>query len=322
MPNTSIGLYTWGLPALKFDEILLEGTEANKVFTDKTSYFLKNFDGIRFDVGWCYAIARTENDDHVEKHFDMRHKVFDYIEKLAFDIKGKDFDTKNLVYEMDGFDKLFDWSKHPPTPLKNVRNIISVLTTEYEHDNGDGWGHPEFLKSTGLNEDEFIIGTNNHDGANLRQLAESNEKEDIEKRQNAAKVLSKVLKISPEKILSSSKEFVKAKFAQLFTTKHQFFFFTDVLGSKYDDDDQTVNTDNYRFRVSRNYERQYHDALQKGNGLNTMESLQMAMKARGLNKTNKALYNKVSYYADYLRQKGAKTEYEANLEERKLSAIV
>ncbi len=52
-------------------------------------------------------------------------------------------------------------------------------------------------------------------------------------------------------------------------------------------------------------------------GFNLMESLKLAMESKGLDKNNPEIYEKVSYYADYLRQEGAKTEQEANKEERK-----
>lgn len=321
LPNTSIGLYTWGLPALDFDKILDPKSSSHKVFDDKISFFLKNFDGIRFDVGWCYAIARTENDDRIEKTYDMKQNLFGFIEKRAREIKGEDFDTKNLVYEMDGFDKLFDWNYTPPKPLENVRGRVNVLTNEYQHDNGLGWGHPRFFESTGLSQDEFIMGTNNHDGSNLRQLSESKENSAVEKRENTARILSKELNIPEDKILSDPKEFVKAKFAQLFTTKNQFFFFVDALGSDVDVDDQTINPDNYRFRVNKDYERQYHTALQNGRGFNAMEALSYVMRARGLDKTNKKLYDKVHGYGEFLREKGPKTEKEANEKEAKENVI-
>lgn len=321
LPNTSIGLYTWGLPALDFDKILDSDSAAHKVFDDKISFFLENFDGIRFDVGWCYAIARTENDDHLEKKYDMKQDLFKFIEKRAKEIKGEDFDTGNLIYEMDGFNELFDWSKNPPKPLENVRGRVSVLTNEYQHDNGLGWGHPKFFEKTGLSGDEIIMGTNNHDGSNLRQLSESNEKEAIEKRNNTAEILSKELDIPKDKILSDGKEFVKAKFAQLYTSKNRFFFFADVLGSKVDVDDQTPNPENYRLRVNKDFERQYHTALQKGRGFNAMEAMSYVMRARGLNKTDKELYDKVCYYGEFLREKGPKTEKEANKKEMREAGL-
>lgn len=312
-----IGLYNWGLPALDFDTILDENSESHKVFNDKISFFLENYDGIRFDVGWCYAIAQTGQKDKDPKHFDLGHNLFDFIEQRAMEIKGKDFNTQKLIYEMDGFEKMFDWQQSPPKPIPNVKNIVNVLTTEWQHNDGEGWGSPEFFKKTGLGDNELIMGTNNHDGMPLRALAENNDKKTIEKRKNNAEILSKLFNMDADTLIHNPQEFVKAKFAQLYTTKNQFLYFTDVLGSKRDMDDQTTNVENYRFRVNKDFERQYHTALQKGRGFNLMESLKLAMESKGLDKNNPEIYSKVSYYADYLRAQGAKTEQEANREERK-----
>ncbi len=302
----------WSLPALNDKKLLCKKSLANKVFNDKISFYLEHFDGIRFDVGWWYAYTRVETKDGVKER-DMKHKVFDFIEKRAKEIKGKDFDTRNLIYEMDGFSHLYHWNTMKP--LENVKNIVSVLTTEYENDYGNhgaGWGHPEFLLKNGFSQDEFIIGTNNHDGENLRILAESKSKENRQKRADSISVLAKVLNI-PAKVLEDSKEFVKAKFAQLYTTKNQFLFYVDVLGAKNIIDNHTVNPKNYRMRLNDNFESQYHTSLQNGNGFNIMESLKLVLKSRRLDENYPDLYQKVCYYADYLREPGAKTEAEANI---------
>ena len=313
-PEAFRGYVGWDLPALDYKNLLKTNSATNKLFNQKISFFLEHFDGIRFDVGWWYAIAKTEENSRISEH-NFGHKVFDFIENRAKEIKGSDFDTKNLIYEMDGFPHLFNWNKKPITPLKNIKNIVNVMTTEYEHnikeENKTGWGHPAFFKKYGLSESEFIIGTNNHDGENLRNLAESKTNENKNKRKNSILVLSKVLNI-PEEILKNPKEFVKAKFAELYTTKNQFLFFIDVLGSNKNVDDQTLAPHNYRFRVNREYESQYHTALQRGRGFNIMDSLSMVMKAKNLDKSNPKLYEKLIYYANYLREQGAKTELEAS----------
>lgn len=316
-PEAFAGSPGWKLPALNTKNLLNNNTAANKVFNYKLKFFLEHFDGIRFDVGWWYAIARVEENNEAYE-YDFKHKVFDYIEKKAKEIKGKDFNTKNLIFEMDGFSHLFTWDKKPVTPLKNIRNIVSVLTTEYEHNNKEasttGWGHPAFFKKYGMREDEFIIGTNNHDGENLRVLAESKTKNNRNKRKNTIPVLAKALNI-PAETLKNPKEFIKAKFAELFTVRNQFLFFVDVLGSNKNIDDQTEASKNYRFRVKRNFEEQYHTALQQGKGFNIMEALGLVMHSRKLDSTNPDLYKKVMYYADYLRAPGAKSEREANIAE-------
>lgn len=312
--NAGIGGFNWGLPVLKFKEILNPNSIANKVFDEKLKFFLENYDGIRFDVGWCYAIAQIGRKNGTIEKIDMGHNVFNYIEQRAKEIKGLDFDTHKLIYEMDGFGKMFTgWEENNPKVIPNVKNITNIITTEYQHSNGAGWGTPDFFKKTGLSEDELMMGTNNHDGANLRALSEGTRPQYIDRIKDSVPILSKTLKLSKQKLLNNPKEFVKAKFAQLYTIKNQFLFFIDVLGSKYDMDSQNTFVGNYRFRVDENYERQYHTALQEGAGFNLPEVLGMVMRARNLHNDNPVIYEKLLNYAKYLRKAGAKSEEEANL---------
>lgn len=318
LKDTCIGLYSWGLPALNFKEILNPKSEANKVFDEKISFFLKHYDGIRFDVGWCYAIAQIGEKGKEAEHIDLGHNLFDFIENKAKEIKGNNYNTKKLIYEMDGFGKMFSgWEKDKPKPIPNIKNIVNVLTTEYQHNKGAGWGSPQFFLKTGLSEDEIIIGTNNHDGANLRALAEGTTPEYLERINENAPILSKLLKIPNKKLLENPAEFIKAKFAQLYTIKNQFLFFVDVLGSRVDMDSQNTFVWNYRFRVDENYERQYHNALQQGFGFNLPETLKMVMKSKQLDKKHPEIYEKLSEYSKYLRKIGPKTEAEANLLQKK-----
>lgn len=309
-----IGVFEWGLPALDFKKILEPNSESNKLFNDKISFFLENYDGIRFDVGWCYAIAQTGKQGKEPVQTDLGHKLFDFIESRAKEIKGDDFNTKNLMYEMDGFWKMFTgWENNDPKVIPNLRNTVSILTTEYQHQKDKvGYGYPEFYKRTGLTEDELMIGTNNHDGAPLRALAEGSRPEYVERVKDNAKVLSKQMGFSAKKLLERPSEFVKAKFAQIFTVKNQFMFFVDVLGSSRQMDDHDSGGRHYRIRVSEDFERQYHTALQEGFGFNLPEALKIAMKSKGLDKNNKEIYDKLTEFAKYLRKPGAKTEAEAN----------
>lgn len=313
MKNTSIGNADWGLPALKFNEILNPDSEAHKVFNDKVSFFLKHYDGIRFDVGWCYAIAKVHTKDIGTQEVDLRHNLYDFIEKRAKEIKGNDFDTHKLIYETIGFDKMFTgWEDDKPEAGYHVKGIVNVVTTGHEHAKKTGWGTPEFYQKTGLTQDEFIIGTNNHDGANLRALSEGTKPEYVERVNDAVPILSKLFRIPAQRLKDNPSKFIKAKFAQLFTVKNQFLYFVDVLGSREDMDCQNSYTGNFRFRIDENFERQYHNALQQGFGFNLPEALSMVMKSKNLDKTHPDIYSKLTKYAGYLRKIGPKTEAEAN----------
>ena len=218
---------------------------------------------------------------------------------------------------MDGFGHLYEQYKEPNGRIytwisPNVQDIVNVLTTEWQHVDGEGWGSPWFHREHGLTQDELIMGTNNHDGCNLLQLARKDYRKDDRKWNNTI-VLSRLFRMDRND-LDDVKTFVKAKFAQLFTIKNQFLFQNDVMGIDEDMDDQTTSTDNYRTRFSRDFEKEYHLGLQNGTAFNLPESLKLAMEAKGLDKTNAEIYSKIAYYGNYLKEKGALTEKEANME--------
>ena len=68
---------------------------------------------------------------------------------------------------------------------------------------------------------------------------------------------------------------------------------------------------NYRYKISNDYETEYHTALQNHVGFNLAESLRLAMKAKGVDKSNPMLYSKIEYYSELLYSKGPKTKLEA-----------
>ena len=81
-------------------------------------------------------------------------------------------------------------------------------------------------------------------------------------------------------------------------------FFMDVFGRNEQFDSQINNSrKNYRYMVESNYKEQFFKTLEEGNGLNIMESLAMAMRARNLDKTNPDLYNNLIKYSSILKEK-------------------
>ena len=76
----------------------------------------------------------------------------------------------------------------------------------------------------------------------------------------------------------------------------------DVFGRNEQFDSQINNSrKNYRYMVESNYKEQFFKTLEDGNGLNIMESLAMAMRARNLDKTNPDLYNNLIIYCFWLK---------------------
>ena len=312
----------WGFRAIRYEDIPKEGTVANRLFTEKIKWHLEVFDSIRFDVGWQYfkpSLKQVDSNGSSTKFsINVGNGIVEYIEKMAKSVKGEDFDLKKLMYEADaGADdfQIFDWNNGIATARKNVENRTLVLTDVYEHANGFGWGNPAFFKKAGLN--DYLLGTNNHDGIPLRSLAECDDdffkKQGVnieEMKENNITALSKSLGLK-KSFLQKPTNFIKAKFAELFQAKNHFLFFNDVIGNKERMDTHCPEPSNYRYKISNDYETEYHTALQNHVGFNLAESLRLAMKAKGVDKSNPMLYSKIEYYSELLYSKGPKTKLEA-----------
>lgn len=347
-----IGNPDWKLPALDYDKIHNpDGSlgEAGKLLEKKFEFSYKRADAVRFDVGWAYVkplilhpVTQSEaekilpnlphDEEAIKEHcgveyfheegsqklytvqrYDLKDKIIKLAENTAKKIKGNDFDLNNLTYEVAAGVKeftAFNWAnnQHPEViePFKG-RNLI--FSTEYM---SDGWGSVDFFTNKAqINPDNLTIGAANHDPLPLRQLAEGMGEHN--QKSNHLKPLSEFLKISQEK-LNDSKEFAKAKFAELFTgAKNHMFFYMDVLGKKERFDSQEKNTSkNYRYKITDSFERNYHESLQDGHGFNLMDALGKAFKAKGLDQKHPELYKKIIDFSNILTEKGAKTEREAN----------
>lgn len=308
----------WGFRAPIYEDIAKENSPAQRLFKEKIGFYLENFDGIRFDVGWMYITPRLFEDD-MPKKLDIKDDIIKFIEKTAKEIKGENYDTRKLMYECDaGADdfQMFDWQDGEPALLDKMRNVTPIVTTVYENAHGFGYGHPDFYKNAGL--ESFMIGTNNQDSTPLRMLAEDdfddrgNEIVDLDPiREENVDALRKTLKLNP-KYLRNPKNFVKAKFAQLFLAKNHFVFFNDVMGNKERTDAESSDPKNYRIKITNDYEREYHKALQQGYGFNLAESLRLAMRAKGADEIYPVLYQKICYYSKLLAQEGPTTRAEAD----------
>ena len=312
----------WGFRAIKYDDILKEGTEANKLFREKLSWHIENFDGIRFDVGWQYFNPRFVklNSDGNTSKFPLKINegaIIDFIEKTAKEIKGENFDTTKLMYECDAGAEdfsMYNWDNGKPEVRSVLKGRTPVITTVYE---SLGWGSPRFHQTAGLK--NFMIGTNNHDSTPLRILAEdkTDDRGDMvaeldEIRKNNIEALSKNLNINKE-LLENPQVFMNAKFAELFQAKNHFLFFNDVMGNKARLDRESSDPENYRYKISDKYEQNYHKALQNELGFNLPEALKTAMKAEKLDIKNPEIYKKLEKYSHILKEKGALTKKEAEI---------
>lgn len=142
-------------------------------------------------------------------------------------------------------------------------------------------------------------------------------KHNIEKVAGLAKLLAEDLlpssatvrqkKIFRTKLVNSQEKFRAAEWAELFTSpaKSVQIFFEDFLGgTKTYNRPGTVGPHNWSIRMPSDFERQYHQNLQKGRGLNLPEAIATAMKQRGdaFVEEHKKLYNSLRKFAKILKE--------------------
>jgi hypothetical protein len=294
----------WGLPALDYDSLTQKDeSPAHKLLRDKTALNLMRADGIRFDVGWSYGKPLYDKGNGMQ-HLEATSKIIHTFEDLATEIKGEDFDQRKLVYEWDTNATDYDIIKDNAL-FKDIKGMMVLTMVEERHD----YKNTKFLKERiGLNEDQMLIGTNNHDRECVIECAETPQIRD----ENVG-ALMKVFNTDDWTLFKdnnntneNNRKFTLGKFAECFNVKNQFTFYNDVFGRRDKVDTHWKNPvkDEYRCRLESNYEENYHRAVQDGYGLNLMDTYRFIMERRGLDKTMPELFNKVKAFGEYLAEKG------------------
>ncbi len=311
----------WTLPALNYNELInCDDGPAHKLFKAKISHFLNKFDGIRFDVGWAYMNPKLMyNRGSSVQHLNAGNKITNFIEETAREVKGKDFDQKKLIYECDaGADDFSLWNNKDT--IKNLKGMV-VLSTANEHqDDPTGWGNYSFIKENiGLGDDDFILGTNNHDLNGVLQCAS-----DKAKSSKHVGALMRVFRLREQdgkkdgwKLLKDDnndhehiKKYIRARFAETDYAKNSFIQSTDMLGRGESIDYHTGGRDcpeaklDYQTRLERNFEENYHRAIQDDVGYNAADVKKFRMEMDGVDGKHRALYEKAAKYAEYLKHKG------------------
>ena len=332
-----------GLPVLNYFEIQNPNSPAYKLLEQKTKYFLDNYDGVRFDVGWSYINAVYQIDGQ-DKFMWLGNSLTDNIAKWAREVKGNDYDTRNLIYEFDNAGELSPfryenrgYGEGTPTEavdaLKNLQGM-AIFTTEFEHNdvnrNGAGWINKHFLDNVvHLDPDKYILGTNNHDGTPLWILASAADPKYNDRRGKNIGALMRVNNNYNYHNFNTPEKFAKAKAAEAFSCKNHFAFYMDPLGKKnrvdshFDQDGWGENDwglEDYRKRLTLNDEKEYHKALQEGRAYEAAELLARAIEQKDseLNgdflkdENNKKVYNDLRAFMTYIQSRGALSEDEAN----------
>lgn len=303
----------WVLPTPNFEEILNDGSDANKYMEYKVKNFARRYDTIRFDVGWAYVQPRLikSGDDNVIRKPYLDDKILNKIEGWVKEVKGQDFDLKNLIWEFEAGPGDFEWCRDGKV-IPPLADRVKVYSATYL---SEDWGSNDAYLRRGVGADNFVIGVGNHDPQPLRQIAEGV----LEKvryngvisyndnRSPAVEPLARILNLD-KNTLTNPVEFAKAKFAEPMMAKNMMEFFMDVFGYKERFDKQVFNqeetpTENYAHKVRSDFRKQYYEAVESGFGTNKMDSLEKIFKVKKLDETMPELYASIVKFRDILYEK-------------------
>ena len=182
-----------------------------------------------------------------------------------------------------------------------MMNRTKALGTTYM---SPTWGNNETYLKLNYNTPNFILGAGNHDPQPLRQIAYAIPDINGEIHKPAQiEYLSKLFNIN-QQTLNNPIEFIKAKFAEILTAKHNQFFYIDVFGDERRFDSQIQNTpQNYRHKIPENYEQAYIKEVEKGHAFNPMDALEKVFKIKKLDKKEPQLYAKIVEFKNILQAK-------------------
>ncbi len=167
---TSVAEGGWGVSTLKYEDLLEKNNSAaHKLLAMKLETALRIYDGLRLDVGWHFIQPKYSNTDFCWQDYSSgRPKpcnvIPKFIEKVAKEIKGEDYDVSNILYECDTSIEDFNLRDRNNAELINSLPGRIILSTEFEHQEGEGWANVKYvLDKLGINPDKVVFQTNNHD---------------------------------------------------------------------------------------------------------------------------------------------------------------
>lgn len=313
LENGFIGNSDWKIAALDYDKLSDPTSDAAKLLKMKVQLFAKRYDAIRFDVGWAYLNPLVANSEGVTHGKYLGNDVLKYIEDAVKEVKGEDFDLKNLMYEFEGGREFVENSSEL---LDAAKNRVKIYGSTHMHDNEfDIWGSNHAFLKRGWDPDYFVIGPGNHDPQPLRQIAYNMIDLPVTTgpkyhKDEAVDALSKIFNKQAES-LKDPVEFAKSKWAEPMTARNNQMFYMDVFGREERFNMQDLNTvndearglharKNFAYKIPSNYEYAYHNSVAEGFGFNIMDSLERVFKLKGFDKTHSDLYQKIIKFRDIL----------------------
>ena len=309
----------WVLPIPKFKDIENENTDAHRYLKYKVQNMARRYDMIRFDVGWAYIQPRLINNNDnskIEKPY-FGDKILSLIENWVKEVKGDDYDPKNLIWEFEAGPGDFDWEKDGKV-IDPINKRVKILSTMYMSDN---WGSNKAYAKRGFDPEYSIVGVGNHDHQPLAEIANDIPYPIKDANGNVSYTNPKADSVEPlAKLFNLDKDFVnvpqeyaKAKAAEAMTGKNTMAFFMDTFGYKVRFDKHSFNcedtpNENYAHKVLYDFKKQYHEAVESGYGANKMDSLEKIFKIRGLDKKHPVLYASIVKYRDFLYEQEPSVE--------------
>ncbi len=300
-----IGDLDWYATALNYETIKDPQSSSAQLLKRKVQLHAKRYDGIRFDVGWAYVVPKLNRADGTSSIKYLGDDVLSFIENAVKEIKGEDYDLKNLIYEFQGGEIFSGTSLIPPVQKRvGIFDSVYMKDTQYEL-----WGSNNALERRGFR--PYVMGVGNHDAQPLRQIA--NGVPDIQidgevHKTNALDALAKILKLD-KKSLENPVQFAKAKWAEPMMAENNMMFYMDVFGREerfnMHGENRIVHPwKNFAYKIPANYQEAYHRAIQEGYGFNIMDSLEKVFAAKGLDKTQPELYSKIVKFRNILNEDG------------------
>jgi hypothetical protein len=273
----------------------LDSEEGINLLKRKFNLAAQRYDGIRIDMAWAYSnqpLYKNSKNEVFERK-DYGNSILSIIEDEIKKVKGKDFNSENVMYEFvansDDFN-IYEGSKLKPF----LNDKLKLYCSDYM---SDDWGTVSNFKSRGWSDSSYILGATNHDSTPMKiQYATKTSRE------KESKILERILKM-PKESISDLTSFIQAKFAEPLRGKHSMFFFVDALGlsGRYKDNENIAY--DYRLKIPENYQDEYFKNLERGEGLNIMDALDKAFVSKELDKTEPELYKEIVKYKNILKSR-------------------
>ena len=304
----------WGIPALDLSKL---GTPDNlgpagKLLARKMEINFQRYDALRIDAAWqliqpfLYK-ADDKNpkqmlpvDPQPKSYGDAALKIIDSVLKKT---RPNDYKSYPVNLELLGGPIKFQdpivedrmQIQHSVYQKKTYRDSKDVEGNPIKKESF--WGFANYYKN-GLKNgaDAFTFGLGTHDDETLIAIAK-----DASRRKEQAHALSQNLGVSENRLSDDEAWFRDAKFAEIFTTKNNFFTVFDAMGM-----DKRINTqnskdkENWGARVPVNYEEAYHRNAVHGFGLNLPHAYLTALKVQGCE--DQELLSSLQKAGDVLRE--------------------